>query len=262
MNGLRPLVKSISVIALAQVTLGQVSLAQPPGSLQQQVRQYRATNERGILREFTDLLAIPNVASDTAGIAANVSTIVRMMAARGLEPRTLHGADENAPPLIYGEWKVPGATRTIVMYAHYDGQPTDPAKWNGSKPWSPVFRSAALDKGGTTIPFPADGSSISPETRIYSRSASDDKAGVMVFLTAVDALKAIGRTPSVNLKLVFDGEEEAGSPHLGDIIQHNAALLQSDAWIICDGPVHQSGRKQVVYGVRGDMNVDLTVYGA
>jgi acetylornithine deacetylase/succinyl-diaminopimelate desuccinylase-like protein len=103
---------------------------------------------------------------------------------------------------------------------------------------------------------------IDPEYRIYARSASDDKAGVMAFIAAIDALRAASIAPSVNVKLVFDGEEEAGSPHLDEIIRENAAILEADAWIICDGPVHQSGRKQVVYGVRGDMNADVTVYGA
>ena len=149
-----------------------------------------------------------------------------------------------------------------MFYAHYDGQPTDPSKWTGSEPWKPVFRSGALDRGGQIIPTPAEGTRIDPEFRIYARSASDDKAGVMAFLAAIDALKASGAAPNVNVKLVFDGEEEAGSPHLDEIIRANAALLKADAWIICDGPVHQSGRKQVVYGVRGDMNVDITVYGA
>jgi acetylornithine deacetylase/succinyl-diaminopimelate desuccinylase-like protein len=235
--------------------------AQQAPSLQQAVRTYRLQNQTRILREFIDLLSIPNVASDSAGIAQNSAALMRMLESRGLSPRLLHGADAGAPPLVYGEWKVPGAKRTIVMYAHYDGQPTDPSKWTASKPWSPIFRSAALDKGGQTIPFP-EGDAINPEYRIYGRSASDDKAGVMAFLVAIDALKSAGSAPSVNLKLVFDGEEEAGSPHLGDIIRHNAALLKSDAWIVCDGPVHQSGRKEVVYGVRGDVNVDMTVYGA
>src|SRR5437660_6534812 len=93
-------------------------------------------------------------------------------------------------------------------------------------------------------------------------ASSDDKAGVMGILTAFDALKAQNATPSFNLKFLFEGEEEAGSPHLGEIIDLHKDLLQSDAWIICDGPVHQSGRKQVVFGVRGDQNVDVTVYGA
>ena len=229
---------------------------------QRGVRGYRTANEQKILREFVDLLAIPNVASDSAGIARNAAHIVTMMEKRGLAPRLLSGKNKAAPPLIYGEWPVPGATRTIVYYAHYDGQPTDPAKWTGSLPWTPVLRTRALESGGQTIPFPASDAPIDPEYRVYARSASDDKAGVFAFLTAVDAMKSAGLMPTVNVKFVFDGEEEAGSPHLGDILLANAALLKADAWIICDGPVHQSGRKQVVYGVRGDMNVDVTVYGA
>jgi acetylornithine deacetylase/succinyl-diaminopimelate desuccinylase-like protein len=149
-----------------------------------------------------------------------------------------------------------------VFYAHYDGQPTDPAKWTLTDPWKPVFRNGPLDRGGSIVPKPSADQQIDPEWRIYARSASDDKAGVMAFLAAIDALKSARISPRVNVKLVFDGEEEAGSPHLDEIIRSNAQLLKADAWIICDGPVHQSGRKQVVYGVRGDMNVDLTVYGA
>ena len=227
-----------------------------------QVRQHRAANEHAILAEYMELLAIPNLASDSAGIARNAALISAMMEKRGLSPRLLQGSNKKAPPLIYGEWRVPGATRTVVLYAHYDGQPTDSLKWTGSHPWRPVLRTAALEKGGRIIPMPAAGTKIDPETRIYARSASDDKAGIMVMLAAVDALKASRSIPTVNLKFVFDGEEEAGSPNIGDIMRAHANLLKADAWIIADGPVHQSGRKQVVYGVRGDMNVDITVYGA
>lgn len=225
------------------------------------VRAYRQANELDLLRQFLGLLEIPNVAADSVGIRRNADHIVKMMSARRLAPRLLYGTDKSAPPLIYGEWKVAGAKRTIVMYAHYDGQPTDAAKWNGSKPWEPVLRSKALEIGGTIIPVKM-GMTIDPENRIYARSASDDKAGVFSFLGAVDAMKFARLSPTVNVKFVFDGEEEAGSPHLADILKSNSSLLASDAWVICDGPVHQSGRKQVVYGVRGDMNADITVYGA
>src|SRR2546422_5436186 len=84
----------------------------------------------------------------------------------------------------------------------------------------------------------------------------------MAILTAFDALRAQGIAPSLNLKFIFEGEEEAGSPHLGEIIDLHKDLLNAVAWIICDGPVHQFGRKEVVFGVRGDQNVDVTVYGA
>jgi acetylornithine deacetylase/succinyl-diaminopimelate desuccinylase-like protein len=168
----------------------------------------------------------------------------------------------SAPPVVFGEWKVPGAKRTVILYAHYDGQPTDPKQWNGSLPWQPIIRSAALEKNGALLPMPKEDTQINPEWRLYARSSSDDKAGVMAILTAFDALKADGVTPTSNIKFFFEGEEEAGSPHIGDIIRLHKSLLESDAWLICDGPVHQSGRKQVVFGVRGDTNVDITIYGA
>ena len=223
------------------------------------VREYRRANEHRILREFVELLSLPNVASNREDIRRNAAHLVAMMGARGLSPRLLEAGD--APPAVFGEWRTPGATRTLVFYAHYDGQPTDPQKWTGTHPWRPALRTAPHDAGGRLLPMPADADPINPEWRLYARSASDDKAGVMAILTAVDALKAKGIKPTVNLKFFFEGEEEAGSPNLAAIITRHRDLLSSDAWIICDGPVHQSGRKQVVFGVRGDTNVDLTVYG-
>ncbi|MEO7307851.1 MAG: M20/M25/M40 family metallo-hydrolase, partial [Ferruginibacter sp.] len=119
----------------------------------------------------------------------------------------------------------------------------------------------AIDKGGTNIPFPSN-NTYDPEWRIYARSASDDKAGVAAILNAYDAIKKNGLQPAYNLKFFFEGEEEAGSVHLNEILEQNKTLLQSDLWIICDGPVHQSGKKQVVFGVRGDAHLDLTVYAS
>jgi len=208
------------------------------------------------------LLEIPNVASDLQNIRRNAEFIREMMQRRGLSPRLLETASRSTPPAVYGEWKALGATRSLIFYAHYDGQPTDPKQWTDTLPWQPTWRSAALESGGKVLALPAAGEPINPEWRLYARSAADDKAGVMAILNAVDALRAQGFTPSVNLKFFFDGEEEAGSPHLGEIIDRHKELLAADAWIICDGPVHQSGRKQVVFGVRGDQNVDVTVYGA
>jgi acetylornithine deacetylase/succinyl-diaminopimelate desuccinylase-like protein len=225
------------------------------------VRDYRRAHERQIIDEFTRLLAIPNIASDTPNIRRNAQFILEMMQRRGLNPRLLEAKSKDTPPAVYGELKVPGATRSIILYAHYDGQPVDPKQWTASPPFQPTWRSAAMESGGQIVSLPATGD-INSEWRIYARGASDDKAGVMGILTAFDAMRAQKLAPSVNLKFLFEGEEEAGSVHLGEIIEANKELLQSDAWIICDGPVHQSGRKQVVFGVRGDQNVDVTVYGA
>jgi acetylornithine deacetylase/succinyl-diaminopimelate desuccinylase-like protein len=224
-------------------------------------REYRRANEQRILREFVGLLSLPNVASDREGIRRNAARLVEMMSARGLKPRLLEAETAGAPPAVYGEWSAPGAKTTVVFYAHYDGQPTDPRKWTGTLPWEPQLRTAPFERGGTLLPMPAEGASVNPEWRLYARSSSDDKAGVMSILTAFDALRAKGVRPTVNLKFFFEGEEEAGSPHLVEILSRNRELLASDVWVICDGPVHQSGRKQVVFGVRGDVNVEVTVYG-
>lgn len=234
----------------------------PALAQQNKVREYRRDNEHRILGEFRALLAIPNVASDHENIPKNAALILQMMKRRGLNPRLLASSNPVAPPAVYGEWKVSNAARTLILYAHYDGQPTDAKQWKGSLPWQPIIRSAALETGGSLLPLPKRGEPIDPEWRLYARSAADDKAGVMAILAAVDALKFQGTAPTSNIKFFFEGEEEAGSPHLGEIIRLHQEHLQADAWLICDGPVHQSGLKQVVFGVRGDTNVDVTIYGA
>jgi len=231
-------------------------------TIQQQVRDFRKTNEHRLLGEFLNLLSVPNVASDRVNIRKNAELIMQMMKQRGLDPRLLEATTPNTPPAVFAEVNTAGATRTLIVYAHYDGQPTDPKQWSGSLPWQPVFRSAPLESGGQTIAAPGTADAINPEWRIYGRSTSDDKAGVMTILTAFEALKAKGIPLTSNIKFFFEGEEEAGSPHLAEIIKANKQLLEADAWIICDGPVHQSGVKEVVFGVRGDVNVDLTLYGA
>lgn len=245
----------ITVLLFAALTFAQADPVK-------QSREYRIANEHKLLSTFVEMLAMPNIASDTANINRNADYLVGTMKQRGLNPRLLKAADPKVPPVVYGEYLTPGAAKTVIFYAHYDGQPTDPAAWTGSKPWEPVLRTGSLEKGGRTIPFPRVGEPIDPEWRVYARSASDDKAGVFAILTAFDALIAKGIKPTVNIKFFFEGEEEAGSPNLKEILEKNKDLLKADAFIVCDGPVHQSGRKQVVFGVRGDVNVDLTVYGA
>ena len=194
-----------SLFMLAAAIAAAPVQAAPTGSVER--------DKAAILTEFTDLLAIPNVATDVGDIRRNADHIMAMMTRRGLAPRLLEGDNENVPPAIYGEWLVPGAKKTLVLYAHYDGQPVTPEDWKSTQPFEPKFYSDRLDRGGKQIAFPAD-QPIDPEWRIYARSASDDKLGVMAILEAVSALKAQGKRPAYNLKIFFEGEEEMGSPNL------------------------------------------------
>jgi acetylornithine deacetylase/succinyl-diaminopimelate desuccinylase-like protein len=224
-------------------------------------RDWVEANKGAILAEYTQLLAIPNVASNRDDIRRNAGHIVAMMENRGLSPRLLESEGGKAPPLIYGEWLVPGAKRTIILYAHYDGQPVTEEAWKVTEPFAPKLLSDRPDRGGGELTPASMLGGIADDWRLYARSASDDKAGVMAIITAVEALKAEKKRPSFNLKIVLEGEEEAGSPNLEGLLRRHRALLASDGWIIIDGPAHQSGPKQLTLGVRGDVNVDVTVYG-
>ena len=100
--------------------------------------------EVGILREFTELLAIPNLAKDEANIRRNAEHIAALLGRRGLAARLLDG--EGGPPAVYGERTTPGAKRTIVVYAHYDGQPVTESEW-ATPPWTPTLRDGPLEAG-------------------------------------------------------------------------------------------------------------------
>jgi len=217
------------------IALAGTAAAQPnPGAAA--AHQWRATHEQAILAEFTKLLAIPNLASDEHNLRRNAEAVAALYEQRGVKTRLLELP--GAPPVVFGEIDTPGATRTVIFYAHYDGQPLDPKEWS-TPPFQPVLR---------------DG-------RIYARSASDDKAPIIAIAAALDALKASGTPLRSNVKFVFEGEEEAGSPHLAAILAKYRDLLASDVWLICDGPVHQSRRQQIVFGARGIASLDITVYG-
>ena len=227
-------------------------------ALRARVAAYRAEREVAIVRELTDLLAIPNLASDSVNIRRNAALLMEMLRRRGATARLLESP--GSPPAVYGELLTPGATRTVVFYAHYDGQPVDTSRW-ATMPWSPTLGDGPLSRNARVIPFPAEGGRFDPEWRVYARSASDDKSPIIAMLTALDALKALGRRPSVNLKFFFEGEEEAGSDHLREMLTRHAALLGADLWLFGDGPVHQNRRPKVAFGVRGVMGVNLTIYG-
>ncbi|MDX2182590.1 MAG: M20/M25/M40 family metallo-hydrolase, partial [Gemmatimonadaceae bacterium] len=245
-----------SAVTLA-VTVSAPAAAQPARDVVRATRTWREAREPAIVRELATLTAIPNLASDSVNIRRNADTLIAMFTRRGFSARRL---DNGAfPPAVYAERRTPGATRTIVFYAHYDGQPVTPSQWK-SAPWSPVLRTRALEDGGQDMAIPASGR-LDPEARLYARSVSDDKGPIIAFLAAMDALDAAKTKPSVNLKVFLDGEEEAGSEHVEGLLQQHKQLLAADAWIFGDGPVHQSRKPQIVFGVRGTIGAELTVYG-
>jgi len=221
-------------------------------------RDYREAHAGAILGELVELLRIPNVASNGEDIERNARQLVEMLEARDAEARILRGPD--GPPAVFAEIRTPGATRTVVFYAHFDGQPVDPSRWT-TPAWEPTLRSGSLADGAPVLDLGTLPGPLEDDWRLYARSASDDKAPIVAALAAVDALRAAGIPLSIDLKLFLEGEEEAGSEHLTSMLREHADLLAADLWLFGDGPVHQSGRPQVVYGARGVMGLQVTVYG-
>ena len=127
----------------------------------------------------------------------------------------------------------------MIFYAHYDGQPIGQKGWI-STPFEPSMRTALpearpVDWQGATGP-------LDPDWRLFARSAGDDKGSIQALLSAFDALKAAGIKPSVNIKLLYEGEEEQGSPHFAKLVAKNLELLKGDLLIMGDGPMHQIGQ--------------------
>jgi acetylornithine deacetylase/succinyl-diaminopimelate desuccinylase-like protein len=219
--------------------------------------------QQTLLKEYLDFLAIPNIMGDSVNIHRNAAFIKNMMQQRGIKTEVFTLPVKGASPLVYGEVLVPGATTTIGFYAHYDGQPVNPAQWTkGLEPFKPQLTTDRLDRGGKMIDNNTLPAKVPDTWRIYARGSSDDKAGVFAIIAAYEMFTKSGKVPKANLKFIFEGEEEAGSVNLDQYFKQHQSKLKTDLWIICDGPRHVSGRKQLVFGVRGDVNADLTVYAS
>jgi len=217
---------------------------------------YVASHQRGIVSELVELLLIPNVAADTENIRRNAALLRDMLRRRSFSTEIL---ETDANPLVWGELKVPGAKRTLLIWAHYNGQPVDPKSWRQANPFVPVLRAGRLEDSAKEIPGFRTLDKFDPNWRLYARSAADDKAPIVALLAALDALKVGGLAPSSNLRVVLDGE--VGSPSLAAAIPRHRDKLTADIMLLLEGPVHQSGRPTIAFGARGLLDLDLTVYG-
>jgi len=260
-------------VACAVACLGVPTAAQTGADLRARVAAWVRAQQPALVNELVELLSIPNVAADRPNIRRNARHLEQMLARRGFAAELL---ETDGNPLVYGELRVPGATRTILFYSHYDGQPVDPKSWKQDDPFKPVLRTNRLDRGGEIIDMSRLGTApggaarrsernhravYEDDWRLYARSASDDKSPIAGLCAAIDSLESLGLMPAVNVRVILDGEEEASSPSLVPAIARHRAKLAADLMVILDGPIHSSGRPTIAYGARGIVTFDLTVFG-
>ena len=240
-------------VAIAMVLAGALVSAAPSAAVLR-VREWRAKNERKIVAELMQLVALPNIASNKADIIKNADALTAMFEKRGFAVKRL---TTPGSPVLVAERPAATPTGTLTFYMHYDGQPTEAKDWTIGQPFAP-----SAFKDGAKFDVLAGTGPVDPDTRIYGRAVADDKGPIVAFLAAIDGLLDAKATLPWTLRVVLDGEEEAGSPNFEAAMIANAATVRADLAVIVDSPRHPSNLPTVFYGSRGVAGIEITVYGA
>lgn len=238
------------------IVLAVIGTAQA-APVRDEVRAWRMQHEKAIVGDFVTLLSMPDVATTVPDVERNAAYIEGQLQARGFTTKLLTAAPDT-PPSVFAEMDVPGATRTVLFYAHYDGQPVNQKGWI-IKPFEPSMRTALPE--AKPVDWKDASGPLDPDWRLFARASGDDKASIEAMIAALDALKAKGIKPTVNIKLLYEGEEEQGSPHFAKLVEKNIDLLHCDLLIMGDGPMNQTGRQMINFGNRGIVSAMFTVYG-
>ena len=218
-----------------------------------------ASRRRAIVGGLIDFLRLRSVSQEPTNVRVAGEWLAAALCARGLDGRML---ETGGNPAVFGERRVAGATRTVLIYCHYDTKPIPLKGWLQPDPIEPVFRRGLAETGAPIVPLGAIDDDELDAVLLYARGASDDKGPIWSHLHALELMDALGIEPSVNVKLIFDGEEEIASPFFGRFTEAHRDLLAADVVIITDGPKHRSGRPTIAGGARGVMKVELEIEAA
>jgi acetylornithine deacetylase/succinyl-diaminopimelate desuccinylase-like protein len=218
-----------------------------------------ASRRRAIIEAFVPFLRSCSVSQQPDKVRATAEWLAAEMRARGLDGRVL---ETGGNPAVFGERRVVGAKRTVLLYCHYDTKPIPLAGWKQPDPLEPVFRRGLAEEDASTATLPDVADEELPGLRLYARGASDDKGPIWCHLNAIALMDELGIAPKVNVKMIFDGEEEIGSPFFGPFTERHRDLLAADCVIITDGPKHATGRPTIAGGARGVMKIELVLESA
>jgi acetylornithine deacetylase/succinyl-diaminopimelate desuccinylase-like protein len=218
-----------------------------------------ASRHRAIVDGFVDFLRSNSVSQEPDRVRVTGEWLAAQLRARGLGGRVI---ETGGNPAVFGERRVAGATRTVLVYCHYDTKPIPPKGWLQPNPIEPVFRRGLAEDGLPPVPLSSVAGDELPRLFLYARGASDDKGPIWCHLHAIELMDRLGITPSVNVKFIFDGEEEIGSPFFGPFTDAHRDLLAADLVLVTDGPKHGSGRPTITGGARGVMKIELEIEAA
>ncbi len=202
---------------------------------------YADSHKEQHLNELIELLSIPSISTlreHIPDIRRAAQWVADQMVAIGLEDVRIYFTKGH--PVVFGQWGKAGPDApTVLVYGHYDVQPVDPLDEWHTDPFQPTIRDGNL----------------------YARGASDDKGQFFTHLKSVQSyLETAGRLP-VNIKFMIEGEEEVGSPHLGEFIDEHLDRLSADIALVSDSHILAPDQPSILYGLRGMVYTEVVVTG-
>lgn len=207
----------------------------------QQLDAYFAEHREEHLNELMEFLRIPSISSlsEHKGDIQNAAQWLSN-AFEKLNLENISITQTAGHPVVYADWLHAEGKPTILFYGHYDVQPVDPLNLWESEPFDPTIR----------------------DNKLFARGASDDKGQVFMHLKMIEALFATTGTLPVNVKFIYEGEEEIGSPNLPTYVEEYKEKLTADLILISDTGLYGPGKPAVCYGLRGLTGIQIDVRGA
>ena len=193
------------------------------------------------VRELAEFIRIPSVSSlseHESDMRECAAWLVRHLRAIGLEG--VRCWDTGGHPVVCGHWLHAAGRPTVLIYGHYDVQPADPAAEWSSPPFAPAVR----------------------DERLFGRGSADDKGQMFVHLKAIESWLRTRRSMPVNVKCLFEGEEEIGSSNLQSFLDEHRAEVDADAAVVSDMRIRGPDRPSITESLRGALRIELEVRGA
>ncbi len=200
---------------------------------------YIESNRERFLGELKEFLSIPSI-SNEEDHKNDVRKAAEWLSAEltriGMENVKIFETEGH--PIVYADYLKAGNKPTALIYGHYDVQPVDPVELWTDPPFTPVVK---------------DG-------KIYARGSADDKGQIFMHVKSLEAHLKINKGLPINIKVIFEGEEEIGSVNLDKFISKNKDLLKSDYVVISDTSMYDKGLPSICFGLRGlcYMQIDVT----
>ncbi|WP_298425915.1 M20/M25/M40 family metallo-hydrolase [uncultured Kordia sp.] len=212
-----------------------------------------------ILEKHRDLVSIPNVASDEVNMMKNVDWVTNAFEKLDFKVSIL---ETSTLPVFLAEKVVNPNAKTILFYLHLDGQAVNPAKWNQKDPFRPVLKEQDANGVWQIINWSRIKTYIDPDWRVFGRAAADDKAPIIMMLSALEFLQQQQQNLNYNVKIILDLQEETRSRGFLSTLEKYKNRYAADYMIIMDGPAHPTNKPTLTFGCRGIATCNISIYGA